>query len=313
MEYNQFIEEVLQSVKEKLDMNCHVTIQKVLKNNGLELDGIMIVEEDKSIAPNIYLNDCYQKYLDGVEIEQLTQEIIQVSLENHYDNIHANALDFTEFEVQKNYIVYRIVNYQYNKKLLQTIPYIRFMDLAITFHCLVKRSKDGIGTVRITNELAEQWGISEKQLFIFASKNTPILFPIVIKDMDDVINEIFQREESRDQLENPYLESDDMIKNAFGKENFGIKMLVLTNRIAINGAVVLLYKDILKKIAEECERDLFILPSSIHEVIIVPKEGNMQKKELEAMVAEINRTQVAADEVLSDHVYLYNRKKDSFV
>ena len=84
-------------------------------------------------------------------------------------------------------------------------------------------------------------------------------------------------------------------------------MYVLTNESKLNGAACILYENVLYDFAQKLGADLYILPSSVHEVILLPKLSMFEKDELVNMVKEVNTEGVAADEVLSDHVYEYNR------
>ena len=85
-------------------------------------------------------------------------------------------------------------------------------------------------------------------------------------------------------------------------------MFVLTNDTKVNGAAAILNDDIRQEIAEKVG-DFYMLPSSIHETLIIPKDAGMEFKELEQMVQEVNQTQVAPGERLSDHVYEYDAKE----
>ena len=85
------------------------------------------------------------------------------------------------------------------------------------------------------------------------------------------------------------------------------KMYILTNQKGINGASCLLYPDVMNKLSEEFQSDFYVFPSSIHELILVPTHDNKSNNEYSNMVREINATQVAREEVLSDHVYYYSR------
>jgi hypothetical protein len=94
------------------------------------------------------------------------------------------------------------------------------------------------------------------------------------------------------------------------KINSQPRMYILTNQKGINGASCLLYENVIRQFAGQINSDLYILPSSIHEIILIPKKQNMKKETFTQMVEDVNRTQVAVEEVLSDHVYHYSREKD---
>lgn len=86
----------------------------------------------------------------------------------------------------------------------------------------------------------------------------------------------------------------------------GVEMYVATNVNGVNGASVMLYDDLLKNFANKIGKNLFILPSSTHELILVPDTGFMNAKDIKSMVMDVNETQVAADEILSNNVYYFS-------
>jgi hypothetical protein len=89
------------------------------------------------------------------------------------------------------------------------------------------------------------------------------------------------------------------------------KMYILSNHKGINGATCLLYENVLYEFAQLIQSDFYILPSSIHEIILVPYDKTISKETLADMVKDVNRTQVARDEVLSDRVYFFSRKNNA--
>ena len=84
------------------------------------------------------------------------------------------------------------------------------------------------------------------------------------------------------------------------------KMYILSNHMRSYGAAALIYPEQLRKIAEEVGENYYVLPSSVHETIIVAESESPDKEELCSLIKEINETQVEAEEVLSDHAYYYD-------
>ncbi len=302
---DEFLTSIKKSVKEDVGPGYTVEINHVIKNNSIELDGLIILKEGERITPNIYLNPYYEKYLAGASLKNLADEIIQIYRKSRKKG-EKEALDIRfEFNEVKPRIVYRLINYDRNRKLLQEIPHVHFMDLAVTFHCLVKNNEQGIGTIRITNEHIKTWNINVGVLKEIAGINTPVLFPPVIKNMDDILDilknerHIISPKDGNNSCFTPY--------GAAGQNN----MYVITNLKGINGASCLLYPDIIKNLAEKLESDLYILPSSIHEIIALKGNASMDKNIFREMVFDVNRTQVPEEDVLSDNVYFYSRECDA--
>ena len=137
MEYREFLENVRKEVESRYDSNVSVTLNHVMKNNGTELDGITIMEKDKNIAPTIYINSFYDRYREGVSLKAVVSEIIRIYNQNK-NSININADYFENYENVRKTIVYKLVNYQKNKKLLEDVPYKRVLDLAVVFYCLIE-------------------------------------------------------------------------------------------------------------------------------------------------------------------------------
>lgn len=304
--YEDFLVTLKQEVEVYLGDEYEVTLKQVLKNNGILLDGLSIHKPEQTVMPNIYLNQYYDQFEQGRELDEIVDEII-----NFYETSSESAgmiqEDFTfEFEEMKDQIIFRVVNYEKNKNLLSQVPYIRVLDLAVTFHCLMRNEGNGIGCIRITKEHLNDWQIGVERLMKIAYKNTQRIFPPVLRPMEEVVADLMEQGELFNQEEIDGLKSPDSPS----------AMYVLTNRMGINGAACILYPNVLEHVASFLGASFYILPSSIHEVILVPSretthfEIMQEKQRLSDMVKEINETQVAREEVLSDTVYEYDVIKE---
>lgn len=294
MEYREFLENVRKEVESRYDSNVSVTLNHVMKNNGTELDGITIMEKDKNIAPTIYINSFYDRYREGVSLKAVVSEIIRIYNQNK-NSININADYFENYENVRKTIVYKLVNYQKNKKLLEDVPYKRVLDLAVVFYCLIEQRKGVSATALIHNEHLRIWNVTEDEIYNDALKNTPVLLAGSIVPMSKILSEI---------AGTAPVDNDEKVCEYTGEDI----LYVLTNSSRVNGATCILYDNLLKKFANDVHSDLYILPSSVHEVIIVPKKNAFDKSELADMVREVNEQGVSQDEILSDNVYEYNRK-----
>ena len=294
MEYREFLENVRKEVESRYDSNVSVTLNHVMKNNGTELDGITIMEKDKNIAPTIYINSFYDRYREGVSLKAVVSEIIRIYNQNK-NSININADYFENYENVIKTIVYKLVNYQKNKKLLEDVPYKRVIDLAVVFYCLIEQRKGVSATALIHNEHLRIWNVTEDEIYNDALKNTPVLLAGSIVPMSKILSEI---------AGTAPVDNDEKVCEYTGEDI----LYVLTNSSRVNGAACILYDNLLKKFANDVHSDLYILPSSVHEVIIVPKKNAFDKSELADMVREVNEQGVSQDEILSDNVYEYNRK-----
>ncbi len=270
-----------------------IDVQEIQKNNGVILHG-MIFKEKVNISPTIYMNSFFEDFKSGHCIDDITETIIKI----YNDSKAATSIDialFTEYENVKEKIICCLVSRDKNKQLLTDVPHVDVLNLSVIFRILVEENECGRATILVHNQQFMQWGVDMSALYQVAKNNTLRLFGVELKRIDEALSEM--------------LESDVSLEN-IGME---VPMYVLTNRCKWNGASNLLYGDILKEFSDKIESSFYILPSSIHELILLPSTGNINREEIEEMVKEINMVQVAPDEVLSDSVYYYDREKQMIV
>ena len=149
MKYEEFITETMQVLSQVLGEEYEIQRNVTLKNNSVEYIGLLIYKDDeRSVSPNIYLSTYYQQYLDGIPLTTIVEQILDLYF-NSMMQQHLPEVESLEWEDCKDQIIYRLVNFETNQKMLEESPYIPFMDLAITFHYLNDKSDDGIQTMRI--------------------------------------------------------------------------------------------------------------------------------------------------------------------
>ncbi|MFR7486177.1 DUF5688 family protein [Anaerobutyricum hallii] len=267
-----------------------VEISVVKKNNGVSKAGLSIREDEHDVSPLLYLDDYYIHYQNGELLENIIRNI-RADYDKKVQMAAVKIPNLQEFENIRGRVIYRLVNYEKNKEILEDCPHIRLYDLAVTFRWVARIDDVGVSTSLITNKQVKEWGVSVNDLVLAARQNTPRLFPAKIIDMEEMLAGMV---------------SFILYPNA-------IPMYILTNEQELNGASALLYGDILKDFANKKGSDMYILPSSIHEVIMVPADRIDDPKGLSSMVHEANTTVVSTGDVLSDSVYYYDRKKDQIL
>ena len=283
--------EIIKSEMEKIySSKCKVDVLNVVKNNGLHLTGITIRNRESNMAPTIYLDGYFADYKDGRTMENICKEIVQMYEKNKVQK-DFSLEQVTDFKNVKDRICFKLVNREKNAELLADTPYVKYQDLAVVFYILVSKDKSGITSITVRNSLMDMWGMDADILYYLAKKNTQRLFRGRVLSMMEVMAEIIG-------------------DSADAFEDSAFPMYVATNVFKMNGACILLYDGVLKKFAEKIGGDFYILPSSVHEVIFVPANGDMNARYLIQMVKEVNTTEVAPDEVLSDNVYIYHADKD---
>ena len=290
MEYKEFVEYIKMNAG-YIAGEGNITINHVIKNNGCEMDGLVIMEKGKDIAPTIYLDSFYELYTNGENIKNIIRQI-ELIYEQNKNNVTFDVNILKHFDTIKDKIVYKVVNYRSNEKLLEQVPHKRILDLAVVFYCLLDNEYGRSATALIYNNNLKNWNVTIDDVYKAALKNTPDLLHSKISSMAALFEKCGVNVDGEEVDLKDYVPSD---------------MYVLTNESKLNGAACILYENVLYDFAQKLGADLYILPSSVHEVILLPKLSMFEKDELVNMVKEVNTEGVAADEVLSDHVYEYNR------
>lgn len=319
MKYNEFIELIRKEVQIKLGDEYNITISRVQKNNGIILKGISITNKNLSISPVFYLNDQYRSNKENLNersIRETAGDIIRI----YFDYCPSEEADinfFKTYQDMKGKVLFRLINYNKNIDLLKKIPHKRFYDLAMVFYCDVNNDFFENGTILFYNSHLELWNVTVDDIYKDAVTNTPKVYPVQIQSMSEVMKELLENK-----IRNMYGDdekADDIIKDIIKTEYNNIKedklmqdekrykMYVAGNNQKIYGAAVMLYPDFLKNFAEEIAADIYIFPSSVHEIIITPAKKYQDRKELLKMVCDINANQVNPEEVLADTVYYYDR------
>lgn len=276
---------------------AEITVSEHEKNNGLVLTGLTIHKPGSDVSPIIYLDQYYKHYCEKIAtMDDILLSIKKILLDNpgnEYSNVKETIVDFANV---KDKIFVAFINKQRNAEKLLDIPYTEMEDLAVIYKVMLTSSKEGTATITITNPMMEQWGITKEELHALSVANSRRILPPEVLPLGKMVEKMMRSNGmSEEQL-------DEMCNEIFAPDE--IPMFVITNDLKLNGAATIYYSDVLEKIAEKLRDDLYILPSSIHEVIAIPSRYE-DLESLSAMVKEVNSTQVAEEEQLSDNVYMY--------
>ena len=288
MNKKEFAMKVQADIADRLRQDHRVCIKEVVKNNGVVMQGLLIHAKDCNITPTIYLEAFYDRYIEGEPWNHIIDNILTV----YKNGLPTETVDmdfFNEFDKVKERIAYKLINAERNKELLTQIPHICFLDLAICFYYAFTHRTLGNGSILVYNKQVETWKTNTVELLRLAQKNTSKLFGMELVPMQELLMKLLPDEEF------------DLSKD--------VRMQILTNKGRIFGAACILYPGVLQRFAEEVQANLYILPSSVHEVILIAVTGEEDIHLLKRMVREVNATQVLPEEVLSDSVYYFDREK----
>ena len=299
MDMEVFARKICAAVEKELGREFRAEVKEVRKNNGILLHGLLISSKGETVVPTIYLERFLEAYESGMPFKEVVNRVLSAYRESSAGRIDMEF--FKSFEDVRDRICYRLIGRKGNEELLDGIPYIEFLDLAICFYYSYHGEQLGDGTILIHNSHMEMWETCTAELFGLASRNTRKLFPWECRSLDEVLREMADSGEGAD-MEDPV--------DALCTD---LPMKVLTNSRKTHGAACILYPGVLDGVAQEIGSDFFILPSSIHEVILLPVTGNEDHEKLKEMIREVNSTQVAPEEVLSDTLYRYDRADEMVV
>jgi len=291
MNFRKFCEKIYMAISEFYGDEVKVELKEVKKNNGVILTGLMFVEGDTDMSPAVYLDSYFHEYENGKEIERIIMDVINI-YEKVRKNPKVNMEFFTEYSAVKERICYKIINYKKNEELLTECPHIKFLNLAITFYYAYSNPILGNGSILIKNTHKEEWNVSTEELFRQANDNTKRLFPQEILGIKNLLEELVGGE---------FLDEGMSIR-----EEMLIPMYVVTNKNRHMGAISIMYPGILAELAQKEDSNLFLLPSSVHEFIVLADTGQ-DTEDLRKMVREVNESKVAEEEILSDSVYYYDK------
>ena len=295
MDYQSFKDVVVEKILDFMPpeyANAIVEVHDVEKVNQT-LDGLTIrKDKDQMITPSVYLNGYYEMYQNNGNLEETLTRLV----DNYCRACHTPEFSVpTDFKEMKDKVVMTLINTEQNKEMLENLPHKEFQDLSVVFRVVVSKDENGIASAKVDYSIMKQMGVDPEQLFQLAAVNTKEMFPPKVKNMFDVMKEMF----IQDGLPEEMLA---MFEEQEPKE----AMLVISNEMGVNGAVSMLYDETLHKLSEKLGTDLYILPSSIHETIAISVEMG-DPESLAEMVHQANNDVVALGDRLSNNVYHYDK------
>ena len=299
MDYTQFsayIEDNIEGYLKNLQTDC-IQMVSEMKNNGVLVDTLVIHLKDYPLSPAIPVRPYYESYRLGTDIDTIMEKLAGDFFAGLYQPYTVPFGHLKDFEAVKEDIFIRAVNYERNKVMLSSCPYVKKLDLALTFRVRFFQGSEGLSSLLIDDRLLSQWSVTKEALYEHAMRNTMAKFPPVIESSEDVLGEMLERGET-----------------AFGWDSVHVPLYILTNNLRLNGATAAFYPGVLKEFSEHlCSggTDFYLLPSSIHEMMLVPsRDDGKSAVNYQKIVVSANQEVVRPEEVLSDCVYMYIYGRD---
>ncbi len=310
MDYALFLQLVTKGLEQRLGEDYIVTLRSIPKNNGVTRDGISVCHKHDQVAPTIYLNDFYQEMKNGRPMEDIFDMIYQLYLENP-GLPYLDSRVFASYQDVKDRIVYKLVNTQANRTMLDYLPHMPFHDMSLVCYLLIEQREQGYVTALIHKDHVQTWKIREKELFLAALENTPKLLPPRIQPMSDVRKQLAMEalgENYQEETLDALLEEADRQRTE--KQPVFPTLYVLSNPVGVNGAACMTYPHVIRDFARQLDQDILILPSSIHEVLLVADCKDYNYEDMGLLVKDINDTEVSIEDRLSNQIYCYHRDTD---
>lgn len=299
LEFEQFVQYMKEHIFDK-DAECaasvNVRINEVKKNNGILLTGLTFVRENENISPTIYLEGFYREYKEGKSLEVCTRELYDSYIcSRPYEMIDIGF--FEDFDSVKENLYPRVINTEMNRHMLDEMPHFEYGDLSIGFFVDYDNpDKEIKGSIRILNEHLDRWEITPRELLDAAMENDRNKKNYEIKPMISILSDMFDEEVS------------DLFFEGMRGDH---AMYVLKGEKGYYDATSMIYPDIFEEHAQYINDSFYVLPSSLHELILVSAQSELCHglKHFKEMVKEINDTEVAREEVLSYNVYFYDQEE----
>ena len=287
---DEILRELVESVKEVAGAGYEVQQNMVVKNNGVQLQAIIVKKVGEVVSPTVYVD----KFIENIEKEEMTvseaaEKIFGLYEKNKSPELGMNLSDLKNKDFILSHVEYQLVNAERNQDRLLAVPHKEFLDFAVMYRVVIGNNENGVASFVVSDRMMEIANITIEELDEAAVLNTKKA-GFVVKTMEDILSEMIgmmeMPEETLDEIPD------------------GPKMYVLTNNRRVNGANVILYEEILGELADQLEEDLYILPSSVHEVLAIPA-SYASPDELKFVVREVNNTKVSDEEILGYQVYRY--------
>ncbi len=300
MEFTEFKEKFVEDLKDRLNKqgtDVKISINTVNKLNE-SYEAITVTPEGSNMGMNIRIDKFYDAIENGRPYDEVVDKAVEIVNSGITQRPNFDIASLSDYSQMKEKLAMEVVSAGANREMLETLPHQIMEDMAVVYRFILSSDEEEHASVLVTYQMIETMGVTPEQLHADAQENAPRIKPLVIKGMSEVIAEMMGVEQAEMMGLVPMNPEDE-------------QMFVASVPDKVHGAGVLAYPDFMDKAAEIAGGSFYILPSSIHEVLIVPDKGH-DWIDLSNMVKEVNATQVAPAEKLTDSVYHYDARRKIF-
>ena len=273
---------IIKALQKELGDTYSIFIHEVLKTN-LVLDGLSILKQGENVSPSIYLNSFYKDLENGIPLTVVINNILNIYKQCSFPG-HLDVSKILDFNNVKNNLFVKLINKHLNEKLLENVPHTYFLDdFAITVHCKLNQIKEGLVSFTITNDYLKAWNLTVPSLISIAKENTISLMGLDIENLSDSLQSMHVQVPS-------------------------LPIWVMTNHYMLNGAATVLNDNVLKEFAATCG-NFYIIFSSIHEVLLIPSNDNLNIEMFTNLNQEVNASSLSKEDILGTKAYYYEKGK----
>ncbi len=308
--YEKFLGQIRREIQKALGEDVQIEVFTCWRNNGIQEKALRISGTagglESCMMPVIYLRPYYEKLKCGMmTMKEVTGDILRLLELEPPEGLDLDE-DLSDFGRMREKLLFKVIHAETNARLLEETPHMRFLDLAIVFYLMLDQNDAGQLVALIHNDHLKGWECGTKDLWEAARVNTPKALPAQIKSMKEVMMEMLKASlGSADDAE--------LVEMLLEDENDEAGMYVLSNRTGTNGACCMLYEGVLKAFADRLGSDLIILPSSLHEVLLMKDHEGQDYETCRRLVKSVNEEEVPLEDRLSNEVYRYIRETDQIV
>lgn len=282
LKFQEFIQEITKRLQEILGEEHKVVVNERVGVNGTIQTYLSIKWRNAGESPRQCMDDCYQVYLS---CKLTLEEIVEIAYGLLFEAKEGNDNAEPDYESIKENLRVMLVNYEANRELLEMHPFKLLWDLAALFY-VVFETNGRSRTALVEYQHLQSWKIDVETMYQEAVDNMSRLQKITITPMSEALDELGEAEHSADASE----------------------MFRVMQMDCGYGAAAVLCEEKLHKFAEEHGRNIYILPCSMHEVLLTLEDDIMDPEDLAELVQWANQTLPKKD-FLSNSVYYYDRQQ----
>ena len=296
MNFEEFKDKIAVDVKESMEEKSGKTVTvepRTVEKMNETYEGLTVKPDEGEIGVNLNLDSLYQEYNSGTSYDSIVTKAAAIATEALENRPDFDIESFKDYDKMKSTLAIEIVSAERNRSTLETVPHKEIEDMAVVYRFIISEGPlSGTGSILVTNQMLDNYGITAEQLHEDALKNAPEIRPLVIEGMAEVLAK--------------QMGVEDLEMLGFNIPPEQEQMFVASVEGNVHGAGVIAYQNFMDEAAERAGGSFFILPSSIHEVLIIPDNGKFDTASLEQMVREVNATTVELSDQLTDSVYHYD-------